>query len=74
MPVTGPRWNGEEGVSLVEVLVVIVLLAMVGAVAMSGLVTGLRASAKGQDRITALTDMQKGVEAGLAPLAVEPAV
>lgn len=55
--------NGrEEGVGLVELLVAIFLMAIVGSVVVSGLVAGYRAQVFAQDRVDALTELQKTVQ------------
>jgi prepilin-type N-terminal cleavage/methylation domain-containing protein len=52
----------EAGFTLIELLVVIILLGVVGGVAMSGIVTGLHATRRGEARVAALNDLQKGIE------------
>lgn len=52
----------EGGMTLVELLVVIVVLGVVGTIALTGIVNGIRTTTRGQDRIDALTDLETGVE------------
>lgn len=52
----------EAGMTLVELLVVIVVLGVVGTMVLSGIVTSMRTTARAQDRIDALTELEKGVE------------
>jgi prepilin-type N-terminal cleavage/methylation domain-containing protein len=52
----------QTGVTLVELLVVIIILGVVGGVAMSGIVSGLHATRRGEARVAALNDLQKGIE------------
>lgn len=52
----------EDGMTLVELLVVFVVLGIVGTVVLSGVVTSMRTTTRAQDRIDALTELEKGVE------------
>jgi prepilin-type N-terminal cleavage/methylation domain-containing protein len=52
----------QTGVTLIELLVVVVILGVVGGVAMSGIITGLHATRRGEARVAALNDLQKGIE------------
>lgn len=55
--------TGEEsGVSMVELLVVIVLMSVVGSIATAGLVRGMKLSASTQSRFVALAELQKSVD------------
>jgi prepilin-type N-terminal cleavage/methylation domain-containing protein len=54
--------NDQSGVTLIELLVVVIILGVVGGVAMSGIVTGLQATRRGEARVAALNDLQKGIE------------
>ena len=56
------RLGNAAGVTLVELLVVMVLLAAVGAIIASSIVGGLRADAQARDRIEALEDVQIALE------------
>lgn len=50
--------RGQQGFSLVELLVVIGLLAVVGGIVTTSVVAGLTASRRGQARVYALTDLE----------------
>lgn len=52
----------ERGVTMIEVLVVIVLIGLVGSVVTSSLVQGMRVTAETQSRFHALADLQKSVD------------
>lgn len=52
----------DDGFSLVELLVVMTLFLIVGGVVGTGVVAGQRVTVQTEQRITALTDVQKGVE------------
>lgn len=52
----------DEGLTLVELLVVMVLLAIVGTIIASSIVSGLRADAHARDRIESLEDVQIALE------------
>lgn len=54
--------EAEEGFSLVELLVVIVILGIVGTVTLTGLVRGLQTGAMADERIEAFTDLQRAAE------------
>jgi prepilin-type N-terminal cleavage/methylation domain-containing protein len=54
--------DGDDGFTLVELLVVMALLLIVGSVVVNGLVSGLRATERGQARVEALTDLERAVE------------
>lgn len=57
-----PRHRGEDGFSLVELVVVMGLLMVVGTVFVSGLVGGFRASSLVRARMEAMSDLQVGVQ------------
>lgn len=54
--------DDERGVSLVELLVVIVLMSAIGGVVTTSLVKGMQVSASTQSRFDALADLQKSVD------------
>lgn len=54
--------TNEIGLSLVELLVVMMLLTVIGAIAVAGIAQGLRTTAYGQDRVDALAATQTAVE------------
>ena len=58
------RWKlaDERGISMVEVLVVMVLIGIVGSVTTTSLVRGMQASASTQSRFDALAELQKSVD------------
>lgn len=56
------RRDDENGLTLVELLVVMLIMGIVGSVVASGMIQGLQTSGRAQSRITALTDLQRGVE------------
>lgn len=55
------RLHDEAGVSLIELLVVMVLLGVVGTMVTSAVVSGLAASSRGQARVEALTELETAV-------------
>jgi prepilin-type N-terminal cleavage/methylation domain-containing protein len=60
------RWRAqiddELGFTLVELLVVMSLMLIIGSVAVNGIVSGLRASERGRQRVVALTDLERAAE------------
>ena len=68
--------DDERGVSLIELLVVVVLMSAIGGVVTTSLVKGMQVSASTQSRFDALADLQKSVDRmtrelrAAAPLAV----
>lgn len=56
------RLAQEQGVSLVELLVVIVLMSVIGGAATTSLVRSMKVSAATQTRFDALADLQKSVD------------
>jgi prepilin-type N-terminal cleavage/methylation domain-containing protein len=56
------RLEGDRGFSLVELLVVIMLVGVVSTIAMNAVISGMRTTEKGNGRVAALADLQKGVE------------
>ena len=56
------RFAGDEGFTLVELLVAMSILLVVGIVVLNGLVSGLRATERGQARVAALTDLERAAE------------
>lgn len=56
------RLEGEQGYSLIELLVVIVLFGIVGGFVTASIITGLRTTQRTEARTYALTDIQKGLE------------
>jgi prepilin-type N-terminal cleavage/methylation domain-containing protein len=54
--------DGQGGFSLVELLVVMAVMLVVGSIVVNGLVTGLRATERGQARVEALTDLERAAE------------
>ncbi len=56
------RAADERGVTLIEMLVVIVLMGIVGSVVTTSLVRGMQGSAATQSRLDALTDLQESVD------------
>lgn len=54
--------GGEQGTSLVELLVVMVLLSVVGGIAVSGVITSMRVSRQTEARITAFSELQTAAE------------
>lgn len=58
----GSSRRGEDGVSLVELLVVMSLLTVVGGIVGSGVVAALRSSGLVQARTAAMSELQVGVQ------------
>lgn len=56
------RADEERGFSLVELLVAMSVLVVVSTVILSGLVSALRATERGQARVEALTDLERAAE------------
>jgi type II secretory pathway pseudopilin PulG len=56
------RRHDDDGIGLVELLVVMLLLTVVGAMVLSTVIGGLQTTRKADARVTALTDLQKAVE------------
>lgn len=56
-----PRLADEDGITLVELLVVMVLMTLIGGAVLSSLVSGMKATASTQTRYDALADLQKSV-------------
>lgn len=54
--------SDERGVSLVELLVVIVLMGVIGGIGTTSMVRGMKVSAATQSRFDALADLQRSVE------------
>lgn len=52
----------EDGFSLVELLVVVLILGVIGGITLTGLVQGFRTSARADARIEAFTDLQRASE------------
>jgi type II secretory pathway pseudopilin PulG len=53
---------GERGFTVVELLVVLLLTGVVGGIVTAAIVSSLRVTRDSDDRITALIDLQRGVE------------
>ena len=69
------RLRDERGVSLVELLVVIVLMSVVGGAMARGMVSGMKATVATQSRFEALGEVQKSVDRMTRELrAAEPLV
>lgn len=64
----GTRMSDERGITLVELLVVMLLMGVIGSVATTGLVRGMQVSAATQTRFDALADLQKSVDRMTAEL------
>jgi type II secretory pathway pseudopilin PulG len=56
------RWDGEDGVSLVELLVVMMLLTVIGGVITAGVASASRATQRAQHRVQAHAEVQRAVE------------
>jgi prepilin-type N-terminal cleavage/methylation domain-containing protein len=60
------RWrqaaSDEAGLTLVELLTVIVILGVIGGFVTNTVITALEATRKGEARVMALNDLQRGVE------------
>lgn len=52
----------DDGVSLVELLVVVLLMGVIGSVVVTSLVRGMNASLRTQDRFDGLADLQQSVD------------
>lgn len=52
----------EQGFSLIELLVVVLILGIVGAITLTGLVQGLQTSARADARIQAFSELQRASE------------
>lgn len=59
---TRRRAADQRGITVVEILVVVALLGIVGAIVASSMVRGFQADAEARDRITAFEDMQVALE------------
>lgn len=57
-----PRESDESGFSLVELLVVVLILGIVGAMTLTSLVQGMRTTDRIEARIQASTDLQRAAE------------
>lgn len=55
------RLRGAEGITIIELLVVMVIFGVVGSVVASGVIQGLQSSRLAQARVEALADVQRGV-------------
>jgi prepilin-type N-terminal cleavage/methylation domain-containing protein len=54
--------RSDEGFTLVELLVVVLLLGVVGSIVTAGLVTGMQSTRSSQARIEAMAELQRGAE------------
>jgi prepilin-type N-terminal cleavage/methylation domain-containing protein len=54
--------HADDGVGLIELLVVVALLAVVGGIVSSGLVSGMRTTRQAQDRVDANAQLQRAAE------------
>lgn len=61
-------FSEEDGVGLVELMVVMVLMTIIGGIVVSSLVGGMKANAKTQTRQDALAVLQKSVDRMSGPL------
>ena len=52
----------DRGVTLVELLVVVLILGVVGSVAASGIITGMQETSKSQQRVEALAELGRVIE------------
>jgi prepilin-type N-terminal cleavage/methylation domain-containing protein len=59
-----PRRNrhAEGGFTLVELLVVMILLGVIGSIVTSSVITAFVSTRRGEQRVHALNDLQKGIE------------
>ena len=57
-----PSRRSQEGFTLVELLVVMLIMGIVGAVVTTALVRGMQTSMVAQSRINGLSDLQRGLE------------
>jgi len=55
------RVRAEGGYSLPELLIVMVLLGVIGSVVTNSVVQGMQSTRRAQDRVAALTDLEKSV-------------
>ena len=56
------RLNAEDGLSLVELLIIMLLLGLIGSTVTTSLVRGMKATSATQSRFDALADLQKSVD------------
>jgi prepilin-type N-terminal cleavage/methylation domain-containing protein len=62
MPLLSGRRHGEEGFTLIELLVVLMLLGVVGSIVTAGLVSSMRSTSSTQNRIEAMSELQRSAE------------